>query len=42
MTVISNTVFRLSVKARIGNRGTECGESGWECGESGWECGEYN
>ena len=29
----------VSVKARMGNRGTElweCEESGWECGESGW------
>ena len=39
----------LSVKAGMGNRGTEwgewweCGKAGrewWECGESGWEWGE--
>ena len=36
----------LSVKAGMGNRGTEweewweCGESGRECRESGWECEE--
>ena len=37
----------LSVKARMGNRGTEYGESGWERRKSGWEreesrweCGE--
>ena len=31
----------LSVKAGVGNQGTEWGESGWECGQSGWECAEY-
>ena len=39
-------IFRLFVKAGMGNRETEwgeCGEWGWECGRIGWEyreCGE--
>ena len=31
--------FTLSVKAGMGNRGTERGKC-WERGESAWECGE--